>query len=80
MSVDSANVRGFAYLEFSFFVIDMNRITIDVEDGSSVRLFRGGISHAEIAPELPAGTSDPWDPVNLQVILPPESSSRREIE
>lgn len=77
---DSANARGFAYLELSSFVADMNKITVGAKNSSSAEPFRGSISHVEIAPKLPAGTSDFWNSANLQAILSSGSSNRKEIE
>ena len=77
---DSANARGFAYLELSSFVAGMNKITVGAKNSSSAEPFRGSISHVEIAPKLPAGTSDFWNSANLQAILSSGSSNRKEIE
>lgn len=58
--VDSANARGFAYLNFSAFVAGMDKISIGGENTSCNKPFTGSIYNVEVADKLPSGGSDFW--------------------
>lgn len=58
---DSANARAFAYVGFSGFVPEMDKISIGASDEKCAQRFLGTISHVEVADVLPKGNSDFWD-------------------
>ena len=59
--VDSSYARGYAYLPFSAFVGNMNKIVIGGSSESCENKFTGPIYQVEIAEKLPTGSSDFWN-------------------
>lgn len=59
--VDSAYARGYAYLPFSAFVGNMNKIVVGGKFQSCSDKFVGSIFQVEVADRLPVGGSDFWN-------------------
>lgn len=66
--VDSCYARGYAYLPFSAFVGNMNKITIGGENETGKNKFTGSIHQIEIAKKLPQGSSDFWSDHSVATI------------
>ena len=76
---DSANARGFAYLEFSSFVAGMNKITVGAKNTDNVDLFKGMIHKVQIANKLPTGQNDFWDSSVLQSTVLTDDSNKSKV-
>lgn len=60
-AVDSCYARGYAYLPFSAFVGNMNKIVIGGSSESCENKFIGSVYQLEVAEKLPSGNSDFWN-------------------
>ncbi|MBO4984405.1 MAG: T9SS type A sorting domain-containing protein [Bacteroides sp.] len=60
-AVDSCYARGFAYLAFSAFVGNMNKIVVGGASDDCDNKFLGEIHQVEVADNLPEGDTDFWN-------------------
>lgn len=58
---DRANARAFAYVNFSAFIPQMDKITLGGKDASCAEPFVGEIYQVEVSRNLPSGTDDFWE-------------------
>lgn len=68
-AVDSCYARGFAYLPFSGFVGNMNKIAVGGDSEACKNKFLGSIHQVEVAKKLPTGSSDFWNNTNSSFAL-----------
>lgn len=66
---DSCYARGYAYLPFTAFVGNMNKIVIGGSTESCANKFTGPIYQMEVAEKLPTGNNDFWDNTATRSIL-----------
>lgn len=67
--VDSSYARGYAYLPFSAFVGNMNKLIVGGSSEAYANKFTGSIYQVEIAEKLPEGSSDFWSNTNSNAVL-----------
>lgn len=68
--VDSCYARGFAYLPFSAFIGNMNKIVVGGSSESCENKFAGSIYQVEVAEKLPTGASDFWNNASTRSAQP----------
>lgn len=80
--VDSSYARGYAYLPFSAFVGNMNKIIVGGSSETCEDKFTGSIYQVQVAPKLPTGNSDFWSNVssNNQAIIRQKELNEADVE
>lgn len=76
--VDSCYARGYAYLPFSAFVSNMNKLVVGGGSESCGNKFTGSIYQVEIAEKLPSGSSDFWNNAVAKSIQITDTNTYRE--
>ena len=79
--VDSSYARGYAYLPFSAFVGNMDKIVVGGSSEACTNKFVGSIHQIQISPQLPADNArNNWHHTRLEAITFSDSLRKRKVE
>lgn len=78
--VDSAYARGYAYLPFSAFVGNMDKIVVGGSSETCESKFTGSIHRVQIARKLPTGNNQFWHTITSKAVISSGNSNRKEVE